>query len=70
MNGGKFPKNYDYIGEKPDRLKSSPPPKKSREPKYVKPKSYLSGGESEATSLKAARNPTHWRRGGFVTRGK
>jgi hypothetical protein len=58
----------NYIGEKPDRLPSSTPPKKSREPKYYSPGSYLKGGESDATSLKAARNPTHWRRGGFVTR--
>lgn len=46
-------------------------------PRWSKGKKRVSGGgnfhasgDSAATSLKAARTPTHWRRGGFVTRSK
>lgn len=47
---------------------------KTTVPRVSKGKTRISGdnfhasGNSAATSVKAARTPTHWRRGGFVTR--
>ena len=46
------------------------PPKKSKGPQRAKGGNFMAEGESQATSIKAARIPTHWRRGGFVQRKK
>jgi hypothetical protein len=43
------------------------PPRWSKGSRRVKPSSFMAEGNSAATSLKAARTPTHWRRGGFVS---
>ena len=46
------------------------PPRKSKGPQRAKGGNFMAEGESQATSIKAARMPTHWRRGGFVQRKK
>lgn len=58
-----------YIGEEPDPSPGPAAPRWPKGPKRVKGESYMAAkGESDATSLQAARKPTYWRRGGFVTR--
>jgi hypothetical protein len=56
-----------FVGAAADRSIAGAPPRKSPGSQKVKnPPNFFASGESEATSLKAARMPTHWRRGGFV----
>lgn len=43
-------------------------PRWSKGKKRVSGENFHANGDSAATSVKAARTPTHWRRGGFVTR--
>ena len=57
-----------FVGAEASDPITGEPARKSRGPQRVKPTSFMAEGESQATSIKAARMPTHWRRGGFVQR--
>jgi hypothetical protein len=45
------------------------PPSKTRARTRVTSDTFHASGESQATSISAARKPSHWRRGGFVSHG-
>ena len=55
-----------FVGAEAGMSVGGEPPRKSRGPQRVKGDNFMASGESQATSIKAARMPTHWRRGGFV----
>jgi len=57
-----------FVGAEAGMSVGGEPPRKSRGPQRVKGDNFMATGESQATSIKAARMPTHWRRGGFVRR--
>jgi hypothetical protein len=59
-----------FVGAAPPEKHTGAPPRKSKGPQRVKGENFMAGGESQATSIKAARMPTHWRRGGFVRGNK
>jgi hypothetical protein len=58
-----------FVGAAPPEKNTGEPLRKSKGPQRVKGGNFMAEGESQATSIKAARIPTHWRRGGFVQRG-
>jgi hypothetical protein len=55
-----------FVGAEAGMSVGGEPPRKSRGPQRVKGDNFMASGESQATSIKAVRIPTHWRRGGFV----
>lgn len=58
-----------FVGTEPPGDDPTAVPRWSKGKKRVSGGDFHASGESAATSVKAARTPTHWRRGGFVTRG-
>lgn len=57
-----------FVGDEAEVPRSGTPPRWSKGKTRVSSKGFMAEGESQATSVKAARVPTHWRRGGYVQR--
>lgn len=59
-----------FVGTEAHKDISGTPPRWSKGKTRVSSGGFMAEGESAATSNKAARVPTHWRRGGFVSAPK
>lgn len=55
-----------FVGDEAEVPRAGVPPRWSKGKTRVSSGGFMAEGESQATSVKAARVPTHWRRGGFV----
>lgn len=56
-----------FVGDAASHDIAGTPPRWSKGKTRVSGKGFMAEGKSAATSISAARKPTYWRRGGFVS---